>query len=298
MKKVLLYIVGVFLCVSVTDIIVGVCCQYYVRNYQLSGRYEPLDRLIKQVDTDILLIGNSIILNSLDPQIIEDSMSLSCYNGGIIGQGVEFSETIIDCILQRYTPKTIIMGLRPEEMGVSIGEGIYDVLRPYYKLGYKSIDEHFENSSKTERILLQSNLYRYNTIWVRVLIYLLFDKTDYSRNGFMPHDIPSVLPQMKIIDFCEQPSDEKIQCLDRIIKKCKSKSVSFYICFPPTYLSFPQDPIPCVNKVNNLCIKNHIPCLIYYNDKEFLNKPEYFFDNIHVNKKGASVFTNKIIKRL
>lgn len=282
----------------ITDIIVGFCCNYYVKNYRLVGRYEPLDRLIKQVDSDILLIGNSIILNSVDPQIIEDSLSLSCYNGGIVGQGIEFSETIIDCILQRYTPSKIIIGLRPEEMGKSVGEGVYDILRPYYKLGYKSIDEHFEKASDFERVLLHSNLYRYNTIWARIILYLLFDKTTYSLNGYMPHDIPSALPDIKKIACCEQPSDKKIECLERIITKCKNKGITLYVCFPPTFLAFPQDPVPCVKRVNDVCIRNNVPCFIHYNDIDFLNNPGLFFDNIHVNNEGASLFTKKIVKNL
>lgn len=298
MKKVIIFIFGVFFCVVITDVIVGACCKFYVKNFRLVGRYEPLDRLIKQVDSDVLLIGNSIILNSIDPQIIEDSLSLSCYNGGIVGQGIEFSETIIDCILQRYTPSKIIIGLRPEEMGNSVGEGIYDVLRPYYKLGYKSIDKHFENASDSERVLLHSNLYRYNTIWARIILYMLFDKTNYSLNGFMPHDIPPTQPVMRNIAYCEPPSEKKIACLERIITKCKNRGISLYVCFPPTFLTFPQNPVPCVKRVNDVCIKNNIPCLIYYNDIEFLENPGLFFDNIHVNKEGASLYTKKIVKNL
>ena len=129
MKKLLLYIASILFIIIAFDFLVGVCCKYYIKNHQLTGRYEPLDRLLKTVNSDILIIGNSIILNSLDPKTIEDSLSQSCYNGGIIGQGIDFSETIIDCVLQRYTPKTIILGLRPEEMGGNIGDGIYDILR-------------------------------------------------------------------------------------------------------------------------------------------------------------------------
>ena len=298
MKKVLHYILGIIICVAVTDIIIGICCKYYVNHYQLPGRYEPLDRLIKKVDADILLIGNSITLNSLDPRIIEDSLSLSCYNGGIIGQGIEFSETIIDCVLQRYTPKKIILGLRPEEVGENIGEGIYDVLRPYYKLGYPSIDNHFNNVSKSEYFLLKSNLYRYNTIWVRILLYMLLDKTEYPQNGFMPKEIPHKFPQINKRLFCEQPSIDKLKCIERIVKNCKNKGVELSICFPPTLLLFPEDTIPCVRSVEAICKRYRTPCLIDYNNKNFLKRPDLFYDNVHVNYKGASLYTMHIIKDL
>lgn len=290
MKKVIIYIISIVIILFVTDFLMGVCSSYYIKNHKLPGRYRPLDKLIKEVNTDIIFIGNSAILNSIDPQIIEDSLSMTCYNGGIEGQGIEFCETVIDCILQRHTPKMIVLGLRPEEMGANIGEGIYDVLKPYYKMGYNSIDYHFNQTGKFERTLLQSNLIRYNTIWVRVLLYMIFDNTQYQENGFMPKDIPSSFPSIKHIDKVEQPISNKLECIERIIKTCNKKNIKLAVCFPPVLMSF-KKPVPCVNTVNDLCVRYNIPCFINYDNKFFQQRPELFYDNGHVNSNGASVYS-------
>ena len=276
----------------------GICCKYYIKNYQLTGRYEPLDRLLKTVDSEILIIGNSIILNSLDPKTIEDSLSQSCYNGGIIGQGIDFSETIIDCVLQRYTPKTIILGLRPEEMGGNIGDGIYDILRPYYNMGYTSIDEHLESYSGSKRILLHSNLIRYNTIWIRVLLYMFFDKSIYPQNGFMPKEVPSTLAQQKRMSYCANPSKEKLETIERIIKKCKAKGINIVICFPPTLQIFPQKPILCVEAVEQICKKNDSHFITSYDCQYYQERPELFFDDVHLNINGASLYSKDFAKQL
>ena len=147
MKKVLIYLISIVVILILADNLLGICSKYYIKNHQLTGRYRSLDRLLKEVNTDIIFIGNSAILNSVNPEIVEDSLSMTCYNGGIVGQSIDFSETIIDCILQRHTPKLFVLGLRPEETGGNIGEGIYDVLKPYYNMGFKSIDDHFNHSS-------------------------------------------------------------------------------------------------------------------------------------------------------
>lgn len=294
MKKTAIYILSVIACLILADITIGVLCRNYIKGHQLTGRYQPLDRLIKEVDTDIILIGNSAILNSTNPDIMEDSLDMNCYNGGITGQGIDFFETIIDCILQRHTPKMIVIGMRPEEMGEHIGDGIYDVLKPYYGLGYKSIDNHFNKIGGIERFLNYSNLYRYNNIWVRVLLYMLFDKTTYQENGFMPKEVPSPLPRLKKIGKCEKPLKWKLECVERIIKKCKAKNIKIVVCYPPTLMDFGQDTIPCVKAVNDICKRNNIKCLIYYNDKEFQNRPELFYDDGHVNKNGAYVFSTKM----
>jgi hypothetical protein len=298
MKKVIIYIIGIILCLITSDIVIGYCCKYYIKNHQLTGRYHPLDKLIKEVDTDIILIGNSAILNSLNPEIIEDSLSMTCYNGGITGQGVFFFETIIDCILQRHTPKMIIVGLRPEEVGGSIGEGIYDVLKPYYGMGYRSIDDHFNKTSGFNRLLLHSNLLRYNTIWVRVLLYMLLDNTTYPENGFMPMGKPSKTPQLHHIERYEEPVKAKLDCIERIIQKCEARDIDIAICFPPTLSSFKQDNIPCVNTVEEICRLYNTPCFIDYNNKYYLSHPELFYDPGHVNKIGADLYTKNISKQL
>ena len=295
MKKVIIYIIGIILCLIITDILFGICSKYYIKNYQLIGRYQPLDRLIKEVDSDIILIGNSGILNSVNPEIIEDSLSMTCYNGGISGQGVFFFETIIDCILQRYTPQMIVVGLRPEEVGMNIGDGIYDVLKPYYGLGYTSIDDHFnKTTSGFNRFLLHSNLLRYNTIWVRVLLYMLFDDTTYSPNGFMPMDKPSKIPQLHYIKEYEKPVKVKLDCIERIIQKCKASNIDIIICFPPTLSFFEQGVTPCVNAVKDICNSYKIPCFIDFNNEYFYNHPELFYDTGHVNKNGANIYSINI----
>lgn len=298
MKKVIIYIIGTILCLTITDTIFGICCKYYIKNYRLVGRYQPLDRLIKEVSTDIICIGNSAILNSLNPEIIEDSLSMTCYNGGITGQGVFFFETIIDCILQRHTPKMIIVGLRPEEVGGNIGEGIYDVLKPYYGMGYTSIDDHFNKASGFDRFLLHSNLLRYNTIWMRVLLYMLVDDTAYPENGFMPMNRPTNFPQLKQIDTYEIPVKAKLECIERIIQKCQTRNIDIVICFPPTLYSFKHKDLPCVKAINALCHYYKTPCLIDYNNKFFQGHPEFFYDNGHVNKDGADKYSKCIVTNI
>lgn len=298
MKKVIIYIIGIILCLIATDIAIGYCCKYYIQNHQLTGRYQPLDRLIKEVDTDIILIGNSAILNSVNPDIIEDRLSMTCYNGGITGQGVFFFETIIDCILQRHTPKMFVVGLRPEEIGGNLGEGIYDVLKPYYGMGYKCIDDHFNNTNMFDRFLLHSNLLRYNTIWVRVILYMLFDNTKYPKNGFMPKEKPSSIPQLKHIEGYEEPVTEKLECLERIIQKCKGKNIDIVFCFPPTLLCFKHGDVPCIDAVKELCNRYNIPCMIDYNNKYYVNHPELFYDDGHVNKDGADMYSKLLANNL
>ena len=88
MKKLLIFLSCTLAIVIISDLVFGVCFTNYVKTNDLPGRFQPLDKLIRQTDAEILLIGNSVIQDGIDPAIIEDSTNLSCYNGGAAGQNL------------------------------------------------------------------------------------------------------------------------------------------------------------------------------------------------------------------
>ena len=127
---------------------------------------------------------------------------------------------------------------------------------------------------------------------------MLFDKTEYQGNGFQPKDIPTTLPKLVRVKKTEAPVDDKVKCIKRIIRKCKSNNIKLFVCFPPNLLTYEQKIIPCIKVVNDLCSHDTIPCFIDYNNEEYLNHPELFYDNGHVNKNGASQYSRMFASRL
>lgn len=298
MKKLLIFLSCTLAIVIISDLVFGVCFTNYVKTHDLPGRFQPLDKLIRQTDAEILLIGNSVIKDAIDPSIVEDSVGLSCYNGGIDGQNLEFFETIIDCVLQRHIPKMIVLGFRPEEVGENVGNGIFDVLRPYYHTGYKNIDQHFDNMSPDNRLLFKSSFYRYNTVWVRILLYSFLDDTKYTTNGFTGSDVPAQIPSIRIIDHVDKPSERKINCLKRILGKCKENGVKVCVCFPPCLIEFSPKIIPCIAAVEELCRQQDVLCLNNYNDSFFLSSPKLFHDINHININGAEIYSRQFALRI
>lgn len=298
MKKFLIFISCTLTIVIISDFVFGVSFTHYVKTHDLPGRFQPLDKLIRHTEYEILLIGNSVIQDGINPSVIEDSTYLSCYNGGSAGQNIDFFETVIDCALQRYTPKMIVLGIRPEETGDNIGEGLFDVLRPYYHIGFKSIDKHFDNLSPDNRILYKSSFYRYNSVWVRILLYSIFKDTETSINGFNANAVPTQIPTIKEVNKVDVPSERKLNCIKRILRKCQERGIKVCICYPPSLLKFPQEELPCVIAVENICRQYNALCLIDYNDPYFLHTPELFYDAGHVNINGAEIYSRKIASRL
>lgn len=48
-------------------------------------------------------------------------------------------------------------------------------------------------------------------------------------------------------------------------------------------------------ELSKICEEKGIPFFDYSNDEFFMSHPEYFWDNAHLNKEGAEIYTEKII---
>ena len=81
MKKFILKIVLFLVIVAVVDVTVG----FAFRKMELSvkGGFTLRDNYIcNELETDILISGSSRCVRHYNPQIISDSLGLSCYNSG------------------------------------------------------------------------------------------------------------------------------------------------------------------------------------------------------------------------
>lgn len=290
------FIISVITIVIVIDLLMGVASKYYVNNHTLPGDYQPIDYLIKQTNEDIILLGSSVVLNSVMPAIIEDSLNMSCYNGGGNGQHLIFCRTMLDCILKRYTPKMIILGMRPDELASS-GLGRYNLLVPYYHTGFEIVDSCLESKTSYEKYLMASSLYRYNTIWFRILLYHFITPDTRGEKGYVAKQNPLFPPEMTTTKGAEHIDENRLADFMYIVNICKEKEIDVVVYFPPTYTRYVGQSIS-VDKVKTICSENNIPCFYDAEDTEFLQHSEWFFDNVHLTKDGGLIYSQQIAHRL
>ncbi len=101
---------------------------------QTSGPLAETTQLFTQVQADALILGSSRGRRNYNPQVFADTLGISVYNGGHDGQTLFYEQAVIRRVLQRYTPRLVIIDLNPEEMYYR--EVHYDrlnVLAPYYR---------------------------------------------------------------------------------------------------------------------------------------------------------------------
>lgn len=298
--KLFKFIVTIVFLVVFIDILFGLVTRLIVNKVHLRGDYESIDYVMTQANEDVLVLGSSVALNSFVPTIFTESTGLTSYNAASNAQNFTFFETITDCILKRTTPKMLILGIRPSDLtGVGIGDR-FNIFAPYYGQGYPLIDHYMNSKNSYDKYLLKSNLYRYNTIWWRILLYFFVTPSEPGEKGYIAKGIPLIKPEIIHERADSVYTERRVKSLLRIISLCEAKGVKLVVFCPPMYTVFDPEgvmPIPMV-KLQEICKQHHIPFFYDTQDQNFLKRPDLFYDNEHLNKLGAPIYTKQLIHEM
>lgn len=82
-KKLLQIILTVVFLVAAIDVGTGWGFRRFVRSHRIPGDYSKIDYMLKDVDVQILLLGASTCMNSINPEILEKELGKSVFNGGL-----------------------------------------------------------------------------------------------------------------------------------------------------------------------------------------------------------------------
>lgn len=297
MRRIIKFIGIILIVIIITDILVGFGCRFFINNHRLSGEFGEIDYIANKSDNDIIILGSSVALNGINPNIINDSLGLSCYNGGANGQILSYYESLLECIVKRdKKPSIIILGLRTNELAGEGNGGRYNVFLPYYHTGMEEVDKKLESKSWEEKYLLYSNLYRYNPIWWRLFLYVFLPPEEKGKNGFTGKPVPMVYPELKN-DISSPITNERINSFLNMVHLCKKFNIQLIVFFPPMYFHY-TDKTETIDYVEKYCIKNGIPCYNDSQDSTFLSDSHLFYDNVHVNIVGCNKYTQIILERL
>jgi hypothetical protein len=288
--------------VAIIDLCFGIFIDSYSAKHPLPGDYLKIEYMMKSSDEDMLIIGSSVAINAYIPQIMEDSLGLTCFNGGCNSQTLPFYQCMVEGILSRYSPAYIVLSMRKDDL-FDEGLGFINLLKPYYGKGYASIDYFLDKQNGRKSIFLHSNLYRYNTIGCRILLQYLQSVEKISRKGFVPHAVPKYPPSL-INQYAYASPDRRTNpeletCFLKIVDLCRQSGVRLIVTSPPLYIKLPGQGNPYeFSALENLCKAHNIP---FINDSQsafFLSRPDLFYDNSHLNYFGSEIYTNRFIDEL
>jgi len=281
-----------FLCLILLDFVIGNVLEHFYFTQNKGKLYNVTVALEKQT-CDILIFGSSRAMHHYNPEIITDSLGLSCFNAGYDGQSILYCNGMLDVILERYTPKMIILDVTTQDFSESsVSYDLLYVLDPYVRR-HPVLWNTLSLKSRFEKIKHLSSIYPYNSMLARIIVGNISIKSkDASDNGFTPQDgvwkgeaLPEVYPEGK-------SDPNKLNAFNAFCKKCIKNNIKLYLVISPLY-KLVENESSTVKYLNQIREKKGIPLFNFTNDSNYSSN-EYFLDDSHLNAKGADKFSSDI----
>jgi hypothetical protein len=289
-KKTLLALA--FICVAflVFDRMAGEVCHQVLR--RLPESQDELARLkhcMYDVNSDCVVLGSSRACHQIDSRILADSLGMSVYNGGREGCRSVYASALYHAIVSRYTPKMIILDVDYLETQGEWKDRI-SLLRPFYR-------QFPQSYSLSRRVLgLEEGVksffwsYRYNST-------VLDMAKDFSAPadtlyGYLPLEYNERTMPREIVQLRNNLPPVDTVCeniLTEMVKDCQRRGIFLVAVYPPKYVHY-GIPTPMTSYFARL----GVPFLNYYGVPEYYQHPEWFMDDSHLDRVGASVFTGEL----
>lgn len=300
MKRVIIWAAIIIATIVVLDLGFGALFNSYMKHHTLPGDYEMTDHILRSFgDEEIVVLGSSVALNSINTKTLEDSLAIKTFNGAANGQSFPFHLTLLKAILDQQTPKRIILGIIPENLSTTGKGARYNFLAPYYGLGIADIDSTMENGDAAERMFLKSNFYRLNRIWFRIFLYNFVQGGIKGENGFIAKPIPPQFPERIDLGENKPMSAERRSEFMEFVELCRKNNIDLTVVFTPMCINttdLSTDSI--VSEVREICEANGVRLFDDRLIEPFNADNTLFYDDAHINIDGSKIYTDTILNRL
>ena len=284
-----------FALVILADFFTGKVLNYFYFR-QTSGWDFETKYSIEDTKADVLIFGASRAQQQYNPEFIEDSLNLTCYNVGRDGMPFFYHYAVLQGVLKRYSPKIILLDC---EYGVlKKTESSYErisCLLPYYK-AHPEMRSVIELRSPFEKYKLLSQIYPYNSLMFKIASGNLSSgkKKNETIKGYMPLT-RSLDEPIKTIDYTKEYEVDslKVNMLQSFIDDCKKRNIKLFILCSPYYIN-PVGKDYSMKLVEEKAAANNINFLDYSKEKIFLSNSKLFDDTVHVNTTGSKIFSTML----
>lgn len=289
MKRLLLSFLFVAVGLFVVDRIGGQL-MWWVNQHTKDVSGPKIKYLVNDVHEDVLLFGTSRCNLHYVPSILQDTLGMSVYNGGIDASHCIYAHYFIfNHVLERYTPKVVCVELSEFDYNKEGKKGFETVsfFGPYAGKNVAA-DSVFRDAGTWWKYQL-SHLYRYNAKAVSNIAGLFYSRQSGDDHGYIPNPKPAQFPSR--LEKAKTPKgidSLKIAYLNRFITLCEKHAIRLVFMVSPAYsIASPDlyDPLKEIAK------KHHIPFLDYHSEGLYLDHPEYFKDAGHLWDQGARLYT-------
>lgn len=297
MKKIILKIVLLFLIIFLLDRIAGFGFSYLFLSEKQGDSFITTYCLSKAKE-DIIIMGSSRASYHYDIDLMEETLQLSCLNAGRIGMEIIYETILLKNILIRHHPKCVVLDVNPWELLQTDKDrkipSTVAVFMPYNH-DYPIIRKELKKLSHFGVLKSDiSRLYEYNSMILPLLSHQ-FKIGAPNPKGFKP-----LIGEMKKIESISVNHQSctidtmKVRYFKEFVQSCKQHQIPLIVVISPIMLNY---PVSSDSLVKSICQKERISFIDMSKDQRF-RKREFFYNEKHLNQKGASYFTVTFLKAL
>lgn len=295
-QKVLLF----FALIAIIDFACGFGFNY-LKSHAKGGDTQKNYYISEQCCDDILILGSSRAARHYDPQVLEDSLGLSCYNCGEPGCGIITAYARYVMIESRHKPKLVVYEVSPnfdyfktDDYSKYLGKIKQYADVPTVKRLFIDLGDEFE------RMRLLSNMYKNNSCIVHNIMDNLVTSND--TRGFKP-----LRGNLKKIEELRQDPEKsriidtiKFSYVNQLVEQLQAENVP--ICFMASPLFINQTAASQLDwdyePLVNFCQQHNVPFINHIYLEGISDNPEFFHDLDHLNNKGAAAYTKAVCAEL
>lgn len=272
------------------DFVSGRILRYFYF-HETSGLHYRTTYSMDSTRAQILIIGSSRANHHYVPSVFEDSINKTFYNAGRDGNGTFYQLALLKTIFKRYTPEIIIF----DYSSVFVkGTEEYDQmasLLPYYR-SHKEIRPIIELRSPFEKLKLLSEIYPFNSQLLTISVgnLTMNKKRVADDKGYVALNKEWQFPLDSVHSSSFAEIDTvKVNAFKECLTLSKNLGVKVFVVCSPIFQLYKTNQQ--IDMCSEICNEARVPFWDYSNDPFFLNNRQLFQDILHLNDKGAKIFS-------
>jgi hypothetical protein len=303
MKKNLINVLFFLILFFVIDFTIGIVAKNSVSKLK-TGFLGLVNNTIKDT-SKILILGSSRAQNHYNSELISEKCNLSTFNGGQGGHGTLYTYAILNERIKKNHPQYVILDIAPNILADEKQFEKLTTLMPLCSL-YPSFSEIVKKNPNNKEITFWINTLKYNS----TLFDFFYDKVAAKKkDGFTA--IPEPINLKTLVPFYYKPElfsnemkikintilNSQLECVNKMKKLCDKNGIQFLVIVSPSYIDHDKTNI-IKNKLFDYLKNNHIQAINFTSSTLFTKNSELFHDQLHLNGKGAKVFSNQVADSL
>lgn len=272
--------------------------------HQETGKYARITYSIREASPDILILGSSLANRHYVPEIFEKGLDQTCYNAGVQGRGLIFHTALEKMILERTSPKLIILNVNQNWMYKSdrAYDGLNDFI-PYYWEYRKILKPILSIDTKLIDYTLLFQAYQTNSTIVHAIKYFFFPQIDY--NGYRPMYGSMLPPENPISDKGSaeilpklEIDPEFVEAFKSFVTAAQQNNVELIFIVCPLVYEVDYSKSTSLSIMKAIAEKEHIPFYDFSNDAFYKDRYDLFFDPFHLNDQGARIYSQTVVDKI